>query len=89
MPENCFDGRDSRWNRELLGFLRTICPIGPLNPPAAYPVRRVPLSQVLPLTLESRSARLRPAGTRKASSGSRSRNECDGGRDGTADLMEP
>ncbi|HEY2577955.1 MAG TPA: DUF402 domain-containing protein [Streptosporangiaceae bacterium] len=44
---------------ELLEFLGKVCPIGPLNPPAASPVRRVPLPYVPPLTLESRSARLR------------------------------
>jgi hypothetical protein len=53
---------------ELLEFLQKICPIGPRNPPSASPVRRVPVPQVSLLTLESRSARLRSPGTRKAGS---------------------
>lgn len=41
---------------ELLAFLSRACPIGPLNPPAAAPPRRVALSRVPLLSPDSRAA---------------------------------
>jgi len=40
---------------DLLAFLARTCPIGPLDPPAAPPAGRVPLSQVPVLDRESRA----------------------------------
>jgi hypothetical protein len=51
---------------DLLAFLSRTCPIGPLDPPAAAPVGRVPPSQVPLLGPDSRAAWLRrngPSGT--------------------------
>jgi hypothetical protein len=40
----------------LLAFLARTCPVGPLDPPAASPARRVPLAQVPLLSTEGRAA---------------------------------
>lgn len=41
---------------DLLAFMSRACPIGPLNPPAVSPARRVPLAQAHLLSAESRAA---------------------------------
>ena len=46
----------------LLAFLARTCPVGPLDPPAASPARRVPLAQVPLLSTEGRAAWLGPDG---------------------------
>jgi hypothetical protein len=41
---------------DLLAFLSRTCPIGPLDPPAASPARRVPLARAPLLSTQSRAA---------------------------------
>jgi hypothetical protein len=47
---------------KLLAFLSRVCPVGPLQPPAAVPSGHVPLSRLPLLGMDSRAAWLRRAG---------------------------